>query len=202
MNSNDICKRALKFVNNTKYVYWFGGKNQLCTSDLLSGLIRLYPNIYTPSYIAACKTDIQNKRWCIDCSGLVCSVYKKPQVGTYSFKNYFKLYDGKPQNGMILWRNNHTGIYYNGHVIEARGRFSGITSSRPYRASDWSCVYIDEKVTYSNKKNDSNVINYNKIAKDVIAGKYGNGQERIDKLTSAGYDASIVQKYVNKILRK
>lgn len=202
MTGNDICNRALKFVNNKHYVYWFGGKNEQCTNELLNRLSKQYPSTYTPVYVAACKTDIRNKRWCIDCSGLVCAVYDKPQVGTYSFKNIFKLYDGKPMNGMILWRSSHTGIYYNGHVIEARGRFVGITSSRPYVAADWSAVYIDNKVTYSQNNSKSNVNNYDRIASDVIAGKYGNGQERRDKLTAAGYDADMVQKYVNKILRK
>ena len=35
----------------------------------------------------------------------------------------------------------------------------------------------------------------------VIAGKYGNGQERVDTLTSDGYDYNRVQKCVNDILR-
>lgn len=38
------------------------------------------------------------------------------------------------------------------------------------------------------------------IAKQVIAGKWGNGDERIKRLTSAGYDAKKVQAKVNKIL--
>jgi hypothetical protein len=39
------------------------------------------------------------------------------------------------------------------------------------------------------------------IAKEVIAGKWGNGQDRIDKLTYAGYDASEVQKIVNSLMK-
>lgn len=35
----------------------------------------------------------------------------------------------------------------------------------------------------------------------VIAGKYGNGQERVDTLTADGYDYNRVQKCVNDILR-
>ena len=34
----------------------------------------------------------------------------------------------------------------------------------------------------------------------VIAGKYGNGQERVDALTEAGYDYNLVQKCVNDLL--
>lgn len=38
------------------------------------------------------------------------------------------------------------------------------------------------------------------IAKEVIAGKWGNGTERKNKLTAAGYDYSAIQKIVNKLL--
>lgn len=39
------------------------------------------------------------------------------------------------------------------------------------------------------------------LAKEVIAGKWGNGQTRKNKLTQAGYDYSAVQKIVNKMLK-
>ena len=38
------------------------------------------------------------------------------------------------------------------------------------------------------------------IAKEVIAGKWGNGQDRKDRLTSAGYNYSAVQAKVNEML--
>lgn len=38
------------------------------------------------------------------------------------------------------------------------------------------------------------------LANEVIQGKWGNGQERIDRLTAAGYNASEIQNEVNKIL--
>ncbi len=38
------------------------------------------------------------------------------------------------------------------------------------------------------------------LANEVIAGKWGNGQERKDKLTAAGYDYNAVQNKVNEIL--
>jgi N-acetyl-anhydromuramyl-L-alanine amidase AmpD len=37
------------------------------------------------------------------------------------------------------------------------------------------------------------------IAKEVLAGKWGNGQERIDRLTAAGYDPSVIQREVDKL---
>ena len=40
-----------------------------------------------------------------------------------------------------------------------------------------------------------------KIALEVIAGKYGNGEDRIQALTKAGYDYKEVQKKVNELLK-
>src|SRR5699024_4214277 len=40
----------------------------------------------------------------------------------------------------------------------------------------------------------------NELAKEVISGKWSSGQERINKLLAAGYDASLVQKMVNEVL--
>lgn len=39
------------------------------------------------------------------------------------------------------------------------------------------------------------------LAREVIQGKWGNGQARRDALTKAGYDASAVQKIVNEMLK-
>lgn len=39
------------------------------------------------------------------------------------------------------------------------------------------------------------------IAREVIQGLWGNGQDRKDRLTKAGYDHSLIQKRVNEILR-
>ena len=43
--------------------------------------------------------------------------------------------------------------------------------------------------------------NLNKVAQEVIQGKYGNGEKRIKALTEAGYDYAEVQAAVNKILK-
>jgi len=44
-------------------------------------------------------------------------------------------------------------------------------------------------------------VDLNKVAKDVIAGKYGNGSERKKNLEAAGYDYKAVQEVVNKLLK-
>ena len=40
-----------------------------------------------------------------------------------------------------------------------------------------------------------------KIAREVIQGKWDVGQARVDKLKAAGYDADAVQKKVNELLK-
>ena len=39
------------------------------------------------------------------------------------------------------------------------------------------------------------------LAKEVIAGKWGNGTDRKNRLTSAGYDYNAVQRRVNELLK-
>ena len=39
------------------------------------------------------------------------------------------------------------------------------------------------------------------VAREVIAGQWGNGQDRADKLTQAGYDYNVIQARANEMLR-
>lgn len=41
----------------------------------------------------------------------------------------------------------------------------------------------------------------NAVAHEVIAGRWGNGQERIDRLKAAGYDPDTIQKRVNELMK-
>ena len=51
------------------------------------------------------------------------------------------------------------------------------------------------------KKETSNRKSNEEIAKEVIAGKWGNGTERKSKLIAEGYDYNAIQNIVNKKLR-
>lgn len=62
-------------------------------------------------------------------------------------------------------------------------------------------VYDDKgKVIYVGKQT-SKKKTVTELAKEVIAGKWGNGQTRKDRLTAAGYDYSAIQKKVNELLK-
>ncbi|MBQ1368950.1 MAG: glucosaminidase domain-containing protein [Firmicutes bacterium] len=58
----------------------------------------------------------------------------------------------------------------------------------------WKLTQYDVKTSSSSKKS------IDTLAKEVIAGKWGNGEERKQKLTAAGYDYNAVQKRVNEML--
>lgn len=54
------------------------------------------------------------------------------------------------------------------------------------------------KLVKSSQMTQDKIINA--VAHEVIIGKWGNGQERIDRLKAAGYDSDRIQKRVNELL--
>lgn len=76
---------------------------------------------------------------------------------------------------------------------------AGLTSRRKEEKK-----LFDTKAGSSNNNNkggNTGKKSINQIAKEVIAGKYGDGPERIKKLKAAGYDPYEVQKVVNNMLK-
>lgn len=55
------------------------------------------------------------------------------------------------------------------------------------------------KLVKASQMSADNVVNA--VAHEVIAGKWGNGQERVDKLKAAGYDPDKIQKRVNELIK-
>lgn len=196
------------YNNASKYCYWYGGKNQKCTTKLLNTLSALYPNIYTTTYINKCKQDIKNKLTCIDCSGLVCLVGGVSNIGTSQFFSNFKSYTptGKPNNGVICYRNGHCGIMYGGKVLQARGVDYDIQLTI-WSASDWTDYFIYPNVDYSawdKYQYFPNRSGFVTVVKQVIVGKYGNGDDRITKLKSEGYgdkEIKLIQATVNYVFK-
>lgn len=95
-----------------------------------------------------------------------------------------------------IWQNSETG------------RVNGINGN-----VDTDIGYIDYPTIIKNggyngfKKNSSVEISITKksieqIAKEVIAGKWGNGSDRWSRLIGAGYDYDAVQKKVNEMVAK
>ena len=115
---------------------------------------------------------------------------------------------GLKRGDVLLNEVHHVAMYCgNGYEVEASVNENGHATggkpgdqtgreflTRPYRNFPWDCVLRYEGEKQSNGKNIT------AIANEVLAGKWGNGDERIKKLTAAGYDAGKVQEEVNRIL--
>lgn len=67
---------------------------------------------------------------------------------------------------------------------------------------DFSAIQsiVNEKMTGKATESKSSLKSVDEIAQEVIAGKWGNGQDRFNKLAAAGYDGNAVQNRVNEIL--
>ena len=78
-----------------------------------------------------------------------------------------------------------------------KGRIDGIIGN--VDVSDFESLISDAITSEINtipRKTDE------QIANEVIAGIWGNGQQRKEKLTAAGYDYNKIQDIVNKKIRK
>ena len=105
------------------------------------------------------------------------------------------------------FRINEKGRAYGGKVGDQTGKESWV---RSYYNYPWKMIIhyngkLDSKESKSKvpaktttKKTTKKSIDT--IAKEVIAGKWGNGETRKKKLKAAGYDYNAVQKRVNQLL--
>ena len=113
---------------------------------------------------------------------------------------------GLKRGDVLLNTSHHTAMYCgNGREVEASINEKGTAVGgapgdqtgrefliRSYRNFPWNHVlrYKENTATKS----------VTEVAKEVIAGKWGNGSDRMRRLTSAGYNATAVQKKVNELL--
>lgn len=143
-----IIQRALSL---SSYKYWYGGAGQVATQQLANSLRAAYPSIWTATYYEKALKDVgQNVG---DCSYLVNYAYGKaspgnhgPGTGSY-LSTYTRLLSGGIKDGMIVWRNGHCGIYYQGNTIELVG-IDYDYQERPYNASSWSAILYDRNIQY------------------------------------------------------
>lgn len=116
----------------------------------------------------------------------------------------------KPQPGDLVvfdWRKDgwadHIGIVekFDGTTITViEGNTSRRVARRTYKYNDWRIS------GYARPKYPSSVTipktkTNNDIAREVIKGKWDNGDARIRLLTNAGYNSEIIQEEVNNILK-
>lgn len=126
--------------------------------------------------------------------------------------------------GEVVWMEGHIGIYVgNGLAVECTPAWENkvqITacncSKNGYNRRNWTkhgkLPYISYTGSAENVKTadasagslpteNTTQKTVDELANEVIAGKWGNGDERKQRLTAAGYDYAAVQKRVNEILK-
>lgn len=207
------CENALKLP--TKYMW--GGIFRLVEKqyDMLYSMYGNKPGTgYTPQRWDELSRLKNTGTYGVDCIGLVKSYYwggvgspkydGKTDVNAGTMYNLAKV-KGKistiPETpGLVVYSKTHphVGVYIGGgYTIESTlgSRGDGVVKHK--LDSFWEywfqCPFID----YSSSEN----ADIDTVAREVIAGKWGAGEERKKRLTAAGYDYNAVQKRVNAILQ-
>lgn len=138
--------------------------------------------------------------------GRECGVQRFAQI----FKNK-SLWIGrtKPQAGDIVifdWRkdgwDDHIGFVekIDGNTITTiEGNTSRRVARRNYLYNDWRIAGYARPKYPSGKANPQKRLSTDAFAREVIAGKWGNGEARKARLTEAGFDPSAVQENVNRL---
>jgi len=140
------------------------------------------------------------------------STYFGRECGVQRFIKLFKdksIWVGlvKPKPGDIIvfdWQKDgwgdHIGIVEQvdgNQVITIEGNTSKRVARRTYAYNHWRIAGY-ARPEYPSSSNEKKSIN--DLAHEVINQKWGNGNERIFKLSEAGHNAELVQKEVNRIL--
>jgi hypothetical protein len=107
--------------------------------------------------------------------------------------------------GEVVWTDGHIGIYIGGGLaVEATPKWAdrvqitavlNIGTKAGYHGRHWKKRGKLPYISYTARKT------VDELAREVIAGKWGNGAERKERLTRAGYDAQAVQQRVNSLLK-
>lgn len=144
---NEIVARAKSLSG---YKYWYGGDGRVATESFANSLKNSYPSVWTNSYYSKALGDIGQR--VADCSYLVNYAYGIASPGnhgpgTSNYLSRWSRWSGTPKNGMITWRNGHTGIYNNGKTIEMVG-IDYDYQEKTYNASKWSAILYDPNRKY------------------------------------------------------
>lgn len=131
-------------------------------------------------------------------------------VGIYAntnwFNNYIKTNELTMYDKWIASWGTIKPNYPSGGMWQFGGETNKIRSNKIANMivdQDYSYINYPEIIKnkglngYSNKEDKKSI---NEIAKEVIEGKWGNGEDRKRNLTNAGYDYYTVQQEVNRIL--
>jgi len=208
----EYVKKALALGNDSIYLY--GSFGQTLSEAFITQKAKQYAyNISRQSIYKKCLASAGTE-FAFDCVGLI-KAYLWGGHGNLKYnakqdKSANGMYNAAKKKGKIntipeipgilVHMSGHIGIYIgNGYVIECTPnktyakqdhKGGGICKTKlsTRKWKNWcECPYI----TYEDKKTNE------EIAKEVIAGKWGNGNARKKALEKAGYDYNVIQKIVN-----
>jgi hypothetical protein len=197
----DICKR-----NGIKKLVWSTNKNERVNH--LNGcnmtVHRDYANKSCPGTYLYNKhgeiADEVNKR-------LEASTTKPPQkTPTQNLK--FKVGDTVKFTGCLHYTSSYKGGVAKG-CKAGLAKVTAISKGKPHPyhlkavAGKGSTVYgwVNEADVTANTSTTSTKKSIEEVAREVIRGEWGNGADRKNRLTSAGYNYSEVQNKVNQMLK-
>lgn len=108
--------------------------------------------------------------------------------------------------GEVVWMTGHIGVYIgDGLAVECTPSWKNgvqITACNCVKSGYQSRYWTKHgKLPYITYVSTSDNATIERIAKEVIAGKWGTGATRKQKLTAAGYNYNEVQAAVNKIMK-
>lgn len=146
-STNEIVSRARSLSG---YKYWYGGAGQVATQALANSLRQSYSSIWTQSYYTKALADIGQRVG--DCSYLVNYAYGIASPGSHGpgtseYLSRYSKWSSAPKDGMIAWRNGHTGIYAGGKTLELVG-IDYDYQERNYDASKWTAILYDPNRAY------------------------------------------------------
>lgn len=205
MNTIKESNKLAKEMCSTNYRYLYGGKGQKYTKALVEKLAKAYPKVYTPSILKEALKDADKGYIAIDCSGYVCKVLGISNKSSTALHNEcYKEYAVSEKNakeGMAIWKSGHIAYIGEGKKIyEAASTKSDMkVSDFSKRAKDFTKLIV-VKGSALEKEMKAPKQNLDQVVKDVINGKYGNGNKRKIALEKAGYNYAEVQALVNKKL--
>lgn len=212
-----LLENTIKCYKNSNY-YIYGTFGQKLTLALVNSKIKQYPKFYrTQARINNARNAVGRYKYAYDCVGLIkCYLF-----GGFGNVKYNSKYDlsangmynkctekGKIKNipnikGLLVWMDGHIGVYdgskYTYECTVSGGSFKIIKTVAKTRGwTNWGkCAFIKYEEDKKDKKKS-----IDEIAKEVINGKWGNGDTRKKKLEKAGYNYKEVQKKVNELLKK
>jgi N-acetylmuramoyl-L-alanine amidase CwlA len=129
---------------------------------------------------------------CYKKNGMVVPTPTAIETAAPLVKSLMKKYD-VPASHVIRHFDVNGKICPNGYI--SAKAWAALHKKLTGSSSSASSASTSAKASSSNKKSTT------EIAREVIAGKWGNGAERMQKLTAAGYDYAAVQAKVNQLLK-